>query len=120
MLQALDLNHDGVIEADEIAAASKSLLALDKNGDGQITADEMQPRQQGPQEMVQHFLAKFDTNKDGKISKAEAPEGMQKDFDAIDENHDGFLDRDELMQYFGTMGNQCGGQDGPGGPPNQN
>ena len=37
---ALDLNKDGVIDADEIAKATASLKALDKNGDGKLSADE--------------------------------------------------------------------------------
>lgn len=40
---ALDLNHDGVISADEIAQAPVSLLTLDRNSDGQITEDETRP-----------------------------------------------------------------------------
>ena len=37
---ALDANHDGVIDADEIANASAALKTLDKNGDGKLTRDE--------------------------------------------------------------------------------
>ena len=43
VLEALDLNHDGVIDAKEIALAPHSLLALDKNGDGKLTEDEIRP-----------------------------------------------------------------------------
>ena len=43
ILLALDLNGDGVLDADEIAAAATSLLKLDKNGDGQLTPDEYRP-----------------------------------------------------------------------------
>ncbi len=39
-MRVLDLNHDGVLDADEIAKAAESLKALDKNGDGKITPDE--------------------------------------------------------------------------------
>lgn len=42
-IEALDLNHDGIISADEIAKASESLKKLDKNGDGQLTPDELRP-----------------------------------------------------------------------------
>ena len=38
--EVLDLNGDGVIDADEIAKAKESLKALDKNGDGKLTPDE--------------------------------------------------------------------------------
>ena len=43
LLAALDANHDGVIDAAEIANASAALLTLDKNGDGQLTMDELMP-----------------------------------------------------------------------------
>ena len=46
---ALDANHDGVIDATEIANASAALKSLDKNGDGKLTPDEfMGPRPQRP------------------------------------------------------------------------
>ena len=49
IVSALDANHDGVIDADEIANASAALKTLDKNGDGKLTPDEfMGPRPQRP------------------------------------------------------------------------
>ena len=42
-MTALDTNGDGILSADEIAAASSSLKKLDKNGDGQLTPDEYRP-----------------------------------------------------------------------------
>src|SRR5215831_18995319 len=51
LLAALDANHDGVIDADEIANASEALKKLDKNGDGKLTPDEfigMRPFGHGP------------------------------------------------------------------------
>ena len=48
IIGALDANHDGVIDADEIANASAALKKLDKNGDGKLTPDEfMGKRPQG-------------------------------------------------------------------------
>src|SRR5437764_573183 len=44
LLAALDANHDGIIDAAEIANASAALKTLDKNGDGQLTPDEFMPR----------------------------------------------------------------------------
>jgi hypothetical protein len=54
LMEALDANHDGIIDADEIANASVALKTLDKNGDGKLTRDELRPprphgdRRQGP------------------------------------------------------------------------
>jgi hypothetical protein len=42
-MTALDTNHDGTLDATEIANASASLKTLDKNGDGQLTRDELRP-----------------------------------------------------------------------------
>ena len=47
IVKALDANHDGVIDADEIANASAALKTLDKDGDGKLTMQEaMGPRPQ--------------------------------------------------------------------------
>lgn len=43
VIAVLDANHDGVIDADEIANASAALKKLDKNGDGKLTQDELRP-----------------------------------------------------------------------------
>jgi caffeoyl-CoA O-methyltransferase len=40
IMQALDANRDGVIDADEIANASAGLKKLDKTGDGKLTTEE--------------------------------------------------------------------------------
>jgi hypothetical protein len=52
LFAALDANHDGIIDAAEIANASAALLTLDKNGDGKLTMDEIMPphppRGEGP------------------------------------------------------------------------
>ncbi len=49
LIEALDANHDGVIDASEIAKAAESLKTLDKNGDGKLSDDEIRPpRPDGP------------------------------------------------------------------------
>jgi hypothetical protein len=52
IVAALDANHDGVIDAQEIANASAALKSLDRNGDGKLAPDEFMgprpPRPGGP------------------------------------------------------------------------
>lgn len=102
LLAALDTNHDGELSADEIAQAAGALALLDKNGNGMIDPDEMAPHQMTPTERLHHFIEEFDANKDGKIARNEAPERMVSsgEFEKIDTNHNGELDREELLQFF--------------------
>jgi hypothetical protein len=43
IIEALDLNKDGTITADELASASESLKTLDKDGDGTLSPAEIHP-----------------------------------------------------------------------------
>ena len=43
LMEALDKNHDGLLDADEIKNAATALLKLDKNGDGKLTQEELRP-----------------------------------------------------------------------------
>ena len=43
LVMALDLNGDGVLDADELAKAAASLKALDTDGDGRLTPGEYRP-----------------------------------------------------------------------------
>ncbi len=59
-------------------------------------------RDRGPHETDPDFhptidlLTKYDANHDGTITRAEMEEGLRKEFDAADTNHDGKLDPDEV------------------------
>lgn len=43
LMHALDTNHDGILDGNEVSNAGMALKALDKNGDGQLTPDELRP-----------------------------------------------------------------------------
>jgi hypothetical protein len=121
LVTALDANHDGVIDANEIANASAALKTLDKNGDGQLTEDEyLPPRPAGdtgapprhhPRPAI---IAALDANHDGVIDAGEianAPAALK----TLDKNGDGQLTRDE---YIGRPPHRPAGGQAPGdGPP---
>jgi Ca2+-binding EF-hand superfamily protein len=117
--QALDLNQDRVISAEEIANSGESLKKLDQNSDGKLSADEVRPHFQGrgegrgrggrggdgpgeatgpsADELVNTLMA-FDKNGDGKLSKDEVPERMQGLFARADGDHDGVLTAEEIRK----------------------
>jgi Ca2+-binding EF-hand superfamily protein len=103
LLKALDTDHDGVISAEELAAAPDVLRTLDRNHDGKITPDELgimgPPDADGPSadEMVKTLMA-FDKNGDGKLQRDEVPERMHGLFDRGDINKDGVLTIDEIRK----------------------
>lgn len=123
ILAAIDADQDGEISAEEIEGASAALKALDKDGDGKLSMDEwrrpagVRDQAGGGAEFVQRIM-QSDADGDGKITKEEAPERMQRAFDRIDTNGDGAIDKAEaeaLAQRFqGGRGRRPGGE-GDGG-----
>lgn len=65
IIAAIDANHDGVIDADELANASAALKALDKNGDGVLTPDEFDGRGHRPPPDGSNFDSSKAGNRDG-------------------------------------------------------
>ena len=71
----------------------------------------------GPEAFVDRMM-QLDKDGDGKISKSELPERMQRIMERADEDKDGFISRKEveaMAQRFG-QGRGPGGSGGPGGP----
>lgn len=100
-----DNNNDGVIDRTEAAALprlAEKFDALDKNKDGKLTADERPQRDGmrgerhgGGKGHKGAAFAKLDTDKDGKLSRAEAaadPKFAER-FEKMDLNKDGVIDR---------------------------
>ena len=102
LMRALDANHDGVIDAGEIANASAALKTLDKNGDGRLTYDELRPFPNSKNAGSAVSDSQTERREDGKNS---APAGPRPNghrpppsalMRALDANHDGVIDAAEI------------------------
>lgn len=116
LIKALDVNGDGIIDANEITNASVELLKLDKNGDGKLSPEELTPQLPNGQKFSPPDDRKFpplpimkalDTNGDGELDSKEIANASAA-LKTLDKNGDGKLTRDEYMPQF-----QGGGPDGP-------
>jgi hypothetical protein len=114
LIEALDVNHDGVIDSNEIANASAELLTLDKNGDGKLTQDELRPQRppqngghqsgddQPPGPPPNGGQDDNAAQSDGDHHGQGGPDGMKGHrpmppvMQALDVNHDGVIDADEI------------------------
>ena len=117
IVRALDANHDGIIDSNEIANASAVLKTLDKNGDGKLTRDEyMGPRPGGPRGGRPGGDDANAQNNDG--PQGGPPEGdqgggpgggghrhppMPAIIGVLDANHDGVIDADEIANASAAL-----------------
>jgi protein-tyrosine phosphatase len=82
LLEALDINHDGVIDPEELASAATDLQMLDRNDDGQLTADEYStsPAVTGSRAGPARFPSRFGP----RPQTAPAPKGGLENFGMVD------------------------------------
>jgi Ca2+-binding EF-hand superfamily protein len=128
-LKSADLNKDGVIDQTEFQTARDKWFAdLDTNKDGFVSADELKAfgdkmhaewaKKHGDQvdnkpadakrgDFSQRILERVDTDKDGKISKAEFDAEGSKLFAKLDDNGDGKISSNEMPQrHWAKFGGQ--------------
>jgi Ca2+-binding EF-hand superfamily protein len=110
---AIDTNKDGFTDRAEIEAAETKVLAnrkaqqlkqreqafrqLDKDKNGSLSLQEFNAAlaAQNAKPNVTAYVARLDTNKDGKVSMAESRAPAAARFDRMDSNKDGILSVEE-------------------------
>lgn len=104
----LDANRDGVIdraEASRMPRLAARFDQLDRNRDGRLSADERPQRGKGMghKRGAGGWMQRADTNKDGRISRAESQALSGKAgerFERMDANRDGYVDRTDMQLHM--------------------
>ncbi|MBU6402143.1 MAG: hypothetical protein KGS61_17630, partial [Verrucomicrobia bacterium] len=106
LVAVLDANHDGVIDAEEIANAPAALKTLDINNDGQLTPDEFMPPWGGPRGM----RGMQGRGPGGPPPGAAGANGQRPPrhprsplIGALDTNHDGVIDAQEIANAAAAL-----------------
>ncbi len=111
IFRKLDSDRNGRLSKEELAKAPEVLASLDTDGDGEVSLRELEPsprpgmrpndsRPDSNRDGLPSFMQEADKNNDGKISKEEAPERLQRGFDRIDADSDGFITTEEIRKAF--------------------
>lgn len=124
LFRQLDANGDGFVVAKEIEKTKlrlfdRMLRIGDRNDDGRLTPAEFtasltppaDPKQRvglaggfsGDGRAVAKLFEQLDRDRDGKLSKEEAPPRLRQSFARHDRNGDGGLDRAEIGRAFAAM-----------------
>lgn len=113
ILNAVNVNQDGTLSADEIANAPAQLRKLDKNGDGKLTRDEaglqMGGRGRGGEGRGGEGRGGEGRGGEGRGDGDEPPaaapsaDELTATLMAFDANHDGKLEKDELPERMQGM-----------------
>lgn len=113
IIEALDVNDDGIIDSNEMANASAALLRLDKNQDGQLDYDEIHwAKEHVIVEEPEPVVQVLDVNHDDVIDAQEianAPAALKK----LDKNGDGQLTSDEYAPAPPANPHGHGSETGP-------
>jgi len=96
-VKTFDGNSDSKITKDEMLAKHPGFDLMDSNKDGVVAQDEVKAMPASTKHPnFQSFVARFDGDKDGKVTMDEFNAARAKAFDKIDRNADGFVEQSEF------------------------
>lgn len=107
-MQKADRNNDGAVSRDELLAYRSSQFdRLDRNDDGVLTQADM-PRIAKIRERMETATARFDSDGDGRITRAEFTSAPTAGFDRADRNNDGVVTKSELNAARAALKSEFG------------
>lgn len=103
IMAMVDSDGDGKITRAEADAFRDSQMAkFDTDGDGSLNADEyIAMREDFRRQMMQARFKSQDENGDGKLSKEELGDRVDRMFEWMDRNDDGVIEGDEMRPHRG-------------------
>ena len=121
IFEVLDANHDGVIDADEIANAPAALWKLEKNHNGQLDYEEVRPVGRDLPGEPPPLVNALDVNHDDVIDSNEIANAAAA-LKVLDKNADGQLSLSEVLPPppiapRPPFGERPSGGRSPGGAP---
>lgn len=95
--ERMDADKSGDVSlAEFVAAGNPRVTAADKDGDGKVTLEQLSASLSGNDAAARDLMDRFDTNKDGTITRAEVDARRASNFKKLDANADGKLQKSEM------------------------
>ena len=95
--ERMDADKSGDLSLEElVAGGNPRITAADTDGDGNVTLEQITASFKGSDAAAQEFMGRFDTDKDGVISRVEVEARRTSNFKLLDVNSDGKLVKDEM------------------------
>lgn len=95
--ERMDADKSGDVSlAEFVAAGNPRVTAADKDGDGKVTLEQLSASLSGNDAVARDLMVRFDTNKDGTITRAEVDARRASNFKKLDANADGKLQKSEM------------------------
>ncbi len=113
----MDINKDKVVDRSELTAGIQSEWAEFDSKPGAIRFSQWSKTALGSTDALPNFMS-FDRDFNGTITDSEFSTQLEAEFNRLDKNADGRLERSEMLVSFQAQRGQANGNSGQGRPQN--